>query len=69
MNDGLGPFTEFMQAFELADTSHHLVPEEKAAIVELAQGRFLNRSSDPRLVEIVNRLCERPADAPKRKHR
>lgn len=65
--DGLEPFSEFMRLYDLVDDSHHLLPEERQVIVELAHRRFQQHSADAQLVAIVSRLAERTPDAPKRK--
>jgi hypothetical protein len=69
MIDGLGPFEEFMSVFTAVEAAErHLTTDERDDILGLAQIRFQGRMADPRLVAIVNRLCQRTEDASKRPH-
>lgn len=62
MMDGLGPFTEFMLCYEATMNSDHLTTDEKEAVVYLARLRFNQRSVDPALFAIVQRLTEKKPD-------
>ena len=67
MMDGLDPFKEFMDVFATVEAAErHLTTDERDDILGIAQMRFLGRVADPRLVDIVNRLCQRTEDASKR---